>query len=102
MLFGLSQRDLNLMREIFKRYPIIDQVTVFGSRAMGNCKPYSDIDLALIGNFGDEMARKIGGELDELPMPYEFDVLAMNAIKHPPLVEHILTKGKVFYKKEDV
>ncbi len=46
---GLDQDEILKMQEIFSRHENIDKVILYGSRAMGNWKPYSDIDLTVIG-----------------------------------------------------
>ena len=46
---GLSTREIALMDGVFRRYPAIQGVVLFGSRAKGTHSPQSDIDLALIG-----------------------------------------------------
>ncbi|GAA4449441.1 hypothetical protein GCM10023189_08820 [Nibrella saemangeumensis] len=50
MRFGLTARDLNAIRQVFANCDKAEQVIIFGSRAMGNYKPGSDIDLAIKGD----------------------------------------------------
>ena len=64
---------------------------LFGSRAKGCHTPASDIDLALWG-VDALQAESIAAELDELPLPYRFDVKAFEAIKQVSLREHIELK----------
>jgi predicted nucleotidyltransferase len=66
---------------------------VFGSRAKGNYRHNSDIDICLFGAIDCMEARRIGEELDELPMPYKFDVVSYNNIESPDLREHIERVG---------
>ena len=65
---------------------------LFGSRAKGCHTPASDIDLALWG-VDALQAESIAAELDELPLPYRFDVKAYESIKEDSLREHIQRKG---------
>jgi predicted nucleotidyltransferase len=70
---------------------------VFGSRAKGNYKYNSDIDICLFGAVDNVEANRISEELDELPMPYKFDVVSYNSISAPELREHIDRVGVDFY-----
>jgi uncharacterized protein len=90
---GLMPRELALIRGVLARHPEITGVILFGSRAKGNAGPASDIDLALEGIEDPLQAETIAGELDELPIPYRFDVKALAAIRHRLLREHIARVG---------
>ena len=48
-----------------------------------------------------ETAEAIAAELDELPLPYRFDVQAYEAIRYQPLREHIDRVGKSFYARTE-
>jgi hypothetical protein len=87
--FGLDDRTLRFMRAIFGKHPTIGEVRVFGSRAKGNYRRESEGYLALFGEVDSVLASLVAGELDELPLPYRFDVQAYPCIKHVPLREHI-------------
>jgi predicted nucleotidyltransferase len=66
---------------------------LFGSRAKGTATPASDIDLAFEGIDDPLRAEAIASELEELPLPYRFDVKALSSIRYPPLREHIARVG---------
>ena len=94
-MYGLTPNDLKMILSVFKKYPDIKQVFIFGSRAMGNFKPGSDIDIAVKGGVSEEVISLISIELNErLPMPYKFDVLAYNLIENEDLKKHIDQYGK--------
>jgi predicted nucleotidyltransferase len=95
--FGLKPDALELIREVFRRHPEVREVRVFGSRAMGRCENHSDIDLALWGDVDRASIARIMAELDELPLPYTFDVEAYESIDHEPLKRHIDEFGQVLY-----
>ena len=101
MKFGLSDKIINILTEFFKKFPQVDEVKIYGSRAKGNYRKGSDIDFALYGNIDYDLVRKISGEIDELPTPYKFDVTDYNTISNENLKEHIDRVGKTFYKKEE-
>ena len=95
--FGLEPEALELIRRVFRRHPEVCEVKIFGSRAMGRFENHSDVDLALWGNLNQELIARIMGELDELPLPYTFDVQAYKSIKHEPLKRHIDEVGRILY-----
>lgn len=99
-MFGLNAPDIDMIIETLRRHPDIDKAVIFGSRAMGNYKPGSDVDIALKGNLKPETATNVSVELNErLPLPYKFDVVAYSDISHQPLVEHIDQYGKILYNQ---
>ena len=49
-MIGLSQKELEILKEVFKKFDNIKEVILFGSRALGKHRPSSDIDLAIKGN----------------------------------------------------
>lgn len=97
---GLAPHELDLLRDVFRRFPAISEVTLYGSRAKGTYRPESDVDLALVGVDDDLQAEAVASELDELPLPYRFDVKAYGGIKYGPLREHIVRVGVSLYRRE--
>ena len=85
--FGLTDSEQEMIRAVLRRHAEVTEAKIFGSRAKGNFQPSSDIDLALWGNISISIIVMIAGELEELPLPYTFDVQAYGAIHHPPLRE---------------
>ena len=90
---GLDQRAMELIRAVLAAHPEVRRAVLFGSRAKGTAGPSSDIDLALDGIDDPLRAEAIASELDALPLPYRFDVLALSAIRNPALREHIERVG---------
>jgi predicted nucleotidyltransferase len=70
----LTDRELELVRDVIRRHPQVEAVILFGSRAKGRHSPQSDVDLAITGDVPPLEAEAIAGELDELPLPYRFEV----------------------------
>lgn len=97
---GLTERDMALLRGVFLQVPELREVILFGSRAKGTHRPNSDVDLALIGLTGDLAAEAVAEALDNLPLPYRFDVKAYDTIHHRPLREHIDRVGVSIYRRE--
>lgn len=98
--FGLSENVIKMIKQVFKKYPEIKIVKIFGSRAKGNYRPNSDIDFALWGDIDINTVGKISLDLDDLPTPYKFDVKLYNEINHLKLKNHIDRVGEIFYEKE--
>ena len=94
---GLSPTELVLLRQVFVRHPEIKAVKLFGSRAKGVHTPASDVDLALWADLDALQAEAIAAELDELPLPYRYDVQPFHLIRHLPLREHIERVGIQVY-----
>jgi predicted nucleotidyltransferase len=88
---------MNLIREVLSRHRAVTGALLFGSRAKGVATAESDVDLALEGISDPLTAEAIASELDELPMPYLFDVKALAAIEYRALREHIARVGVRIY-----
>jgi predicted nucleotidyltransferase len=98
-LAGLQPVELDQLCSVFRRHPEISQVKVFGSRAKGTHLCNSDVDLAVWGVADDFAAQAIALELDELPLPYNYDVKAFAAITLASLREHIECVGTRIWPK---
>lgn len=100
MKFGLNQESIDKINSVFEKHPEIDKVIIYGSRAKGNYRIGSDIDLTLFGNdLKYDLAGKIDSEIDDLNTPYLFDISIFELLNSPSLEEHINRVGKIFYKK---
>ena len=94
---ALTERELKLITQVFRRHPEVVAARVFGSRAKGTHTPRSDVDLAVWGDVDAIGAEAISAELDELPLPYRFDVKPFGLIKLQALREHIERVGLPVY-----
>ena len=100
--FGLPDQTLAIIRRILADYPAVEQAILYGSRAKGNYRKGSDIDLTLVGNGLDHrMLGEIAGRLDDSPIPYQVDLSIRNHLDSPSLLEHIERVGVVFYQRAD-
>lgn len=93
----LQPSELELVRSVLRLHPEVHRATLFGSRAKGTHHERSDVDLALSGELGLLGAEAIAAELEELPLPYRFDVQALDQIRFAPLLEHIQRVEVVIY-----
>ena len=98
MSFGLSNDIITRIHSVFRKYPEIENATLYGSRAKGNHKPYSDIDLTFEGkNLSLNLIHQIAVDLDDLLLPYFFDLSIKEKITNPDLLDHIKRVGMEFY-----
>ena len=92
---GLPERDLKIVQQVFGEFPEIKTATLFGSRAMGNAKKGSDVDIALKGDLNPSVINRIKDRLEEeTDLPYFFDIVDHNAIQSEDLLEHIKEHGQ--------
>lgn len=100
MMYGLEEKDIQKINTVFNKYSTIEKVILYGSRAMGNYKLHSDIDLTLIGkNLNLKEQFSIEAELDDLLLPYKMDLSIYHKIENKDLICHIDRDGKVFYDR---
>ncbi len=98
MNHGLSSATVAAICGVFARFPSVEKAVLYGSRAKGNYKPGSDIDLTLVGRHltWAELGA-IADALDELLLPYQIDLSILEKIEHEALREHIKRVGRPFY-----
>lgn len=100
MNFGLSDSTVTKIQTVFEKYTQVDKVVVYGSRAKGNYRPGSDIDITLFGKGLDQkLCSDIAEELDDLLLPYLIDLSVFDLLDHEDLKGHIKRVGKVFYQR---
>ena len=99
--FGLSSKTMESILGVLKKYPNIEKCILYGSRAIGNYRTGSDIDLTLMGEtltLTDLL--RIENDLDDLLLPYKIDLSIFHQINHEGLIEHIKTNGQVFFERK--
>jgi len=102
MQYGLKATAIEQIKSVFSRHSQVECVILYGSRAMGNFKKGSDIDFTLKGeDLSLSLVHKIEIELDDLLLPYTFDISIFGQISNMDLVEHINRAGVVFYKNPE-
>ena len=102
-MFGLDVDTLRNIRKTIAQFPHIEKVLIYGSRAKGNYKAGSDIDITLVA---EDLTLKnsvypLSTALDKLHLPYTFDISIFDQLENPDFVDHILRVGKTFYQKEN-
>ena len=102
MKYGLKEHAIEKMNGVFAKFPEVEKVMLYGSRAKGTYRSGSDIDLTLLGPaLNLKTLFRIETELDDLLLPYKIDLSVFDHIDNPDLVDHIRRVGKVFYRKEE-
>jgi uncharacterized protein len=99
--FGLKESTIQKIYDVFARYPQVEKAVLYGSRAKGNYKNGSDIDLTLYGNsdLSLNIMYKIMAELDDLLLPYTIDLSIFRDISDADVISHIERMGVIFYEK---
>lgn len=102
MEFGLKESITSSIKNILIDFPEVKAAIIYGSRAKGNYKPGSDIDLTFKGDLNLAILNKISLRIDDLLLPYTFDLSVFAHIDNKDLIEHIQRAGKIFYQREPV
>jgi predicted nucleotidyltransferase len=98
--FGIPEKSVGKICGIFAQHPEIDRVILYGSRAKGNFKPGSDIDLTLVGEkIGLDLLFQVDSEIDDLLLPWVIDLSIYFQIKNQDLINHIDRVGQLFYRR---
>jgi predicted nucleotidyltransferase len=98
---GLTDETVAQIHEVLAHHPEVEQVMLYGSRAKGNFKPGSDVDLTLVGTgVTSKILGQIQAELEDGLLPYTFDLSILAQITQADLLDHIRRVGVVFYEKK--
>lgn len=97
---GLTNKEIESIQSVFSKYQQIEEVLLYGSRAKGNYKPASDIDLTIKGkNIDLTLQSEIEVDLDDLLLPFKFDISIYDRITNAEFIDHINSVGKKLYTK---
>ena len=98
---GLPQPVIRKICDVFRRYPQVEKAVLYGSRAKATHKTGSDIDLTLHGgtDLTLNVLLRIADDLDNLFLPYTFDLSIFHDITDPDVTEHIRRVGVTMYEK---
>ncbi|MGH8558844.1 MAG: nucleotidyltransferase domain-containing protein [Methylococcales bacterium] len=102
MKYGLTEATVEKIQGVFSRFRAVEKAVLYGSRAKGNYKTGSDIDLTLYGSaLTSRLLADIDDALDDLLLPYTIDLSIFDKLDHAKLREHIERVGVVFYERGD-
>lgn len=101
MPYGLKDIELAKLNEVFAANERIERVILYGSRAKGNYKPFSDVDITLEGaELTHTDLNRISLAIDDLLLPYQFDISIFHTLKNEALIDHIRRMGITIYERE--
>jgi predicted nucleotidyltransferase len=97
-LYGLDSKTISALLSVFRKQLGIQKILLYGSRALGNYRDGSDIDLTLIAPGWDlKKLFKLENEIDDLMLPYKVDLSLLHKINNKSLEDHINRVGIEFY-----
>jgi len=101
MMYGIPEKSFQLILSAINRLAEIESAAIYGSRAMGNYKNGSDIDLVVYGrDINQQVILKLKTELEhKLPIPYFFDITHYETLENPGLKEHIDQYAKEIFRR---
>lgn len=90
-MFGLRKEIIDEIKAISQKYDY--DFYIFGSRARGDFKHNSDIDIAIFDYVTEEDERKIRNEFDKIDMEYILDIVFVNQLNNKDLIDNIQKEG---------
>jgi predicted nucleotidyltransferase len=100
MQFGLTESQITNLQNIFAKYPEVNQVIVYGSRAKGNFSERSDIDLIIKDSkISRTIINKIMLDFEESNIPFIVELQNYDNLKNLELIDHINRVGKIIYER---
>ncbi len=100
-MYGLKNSELDIMFGFFSEIANLEKVILYGSRAKGNYKPFSDVDITLTG---DCLTINDLYKLQDLfyysDLPYMYDISIFKNISNPDLIDHIKRRGIVVWERK--
>lgn len=98
-MYGLYSSSESELLKILSDNKNIEEVIIYGSRAKGNFREGSDIDLAVKGTISADEIFSIKNTIEESSIPYLVDLIVYDEIMSEELLEHINRAGKIFYTR---
>ena len=101
---------LNRVVEYLVKKMNVKAVILFGSRARGNWKPWSDYDILIIADFKErylDRLKKVLEIVDNIsleiePHPYTLEETLKMLKKGNPIIVNALEEGKILYSTKDL
>ena len=92
--YGIEKEEWEKVFSVFSHFPHIKRAILFGSRAKGTNKPFSDVDIALVGeSLSLDDLLHLQNEIDDLLLPYEFDFCIYKDLKNTEFKSYIDRRG---------
>ncbi|GAB6107390.1 nucleotidyltransferase domain-containing protein [Fusibacter bizertensis] len=99
MMYGIVKSVWDSITNVLSQFDQVEQAVLYGSRAIGNFRNGSDIDLTLKGSkLNIDILIKIMKMIDDLDYPYEIDLSIYKDIQNQELKAHIDRVGIIIYR----
>ncbi|MEN6306112.1 MAG: nucleotidyltransferase domain-containing protein [Anaerohalosphaeraceae bacterium] len=98
MLYGVNDAVMVRLQAVFSHYPQVRRVVLFGSRARGDYRVHSDLDLAVFSDNG--ISGALYADIDEAAGIYKVDIVDMAALKHDKMRANIDKEGIEIYLRQ--
>jgi uncharacterized protein len=97
--FGLKPRVINELYRVFEGIENLDHVIIYGSRARGDFKPRSDIDLAITSE-SKEIKTEILWAIEEADILLHVDVVNLKYVESQKFLDNVKEQGIIFWERE--
>ena len=102
---SMNEEELENLKEIFKSYPAIKVVYLFGSKALDNDGPMSDYDFAVYFDGRDtkkmfDVKLELFDRLTRCLSTDNIDIVIINTTEAPELKYQIIKAGTVLYEEQ--
>lgn len=100
---NLRVKDINTLQSVFRNFPAVQEVKVFGSRASGTARRASDLDLGINAPFATPSVwADLCEAMEQAPLIYELDIVRIDHTLNSQLKAKIKHEGIVVYSAKSV
>ena len=100
---GLCKEELESIRAVLANFADeITQVDLFGSRATGNYRANSDVDLVVHGDVNETTIDRLWTLFNESNLPFSVDVASYEGMTYRPLKEHVDAVGQCLFTAQEI
>lgn len=100
-MYGLEAEDVKRIISVIASFPEVEKAILYGSRAKGNYREGSDIDICLVGGrLNLSVMNAISQSIYDLGLPYLFDTAIYHQVSNPDLLEHINRVGIILFDRK--
>lgn len=101
MPYGLTDNEMQILHDLFAENEKFEQVILYGSRAKGTYKPFSDVDITIVGKgLTEQDVNRLYATLEKSSIPYMFDIFTFDTLKNEIRKDHISRSGVILYQKK--
>ena len=97
MSFELSEEIINNLRSVLEKFKVVEKAVIFGSRARGDQRYNSDIDIAVYTNGAPIPGLSL--EIDDAAGIYKTNVVVIAEITNQNFLKNITSDGVEFYQR---